>query len=84
MQCLTPWLEDQEVGGFAGVDDPLDSGLAGLAGEKDPLDRDLVVEEEGDLCSLCNSSLYGHSFVFVVLVVHTSFCDPFDPCFPDL
>ena len=84
MQYLTPWLEDQEVGGFAGVDDPPDSGFAGLAGEKDPLDRDLVVEEEGDLCSLCNSSLYGHSFVFVVLVVHTLFHDPFDPCLPGL
>ena len=43
---------DQEVGGFAGADDPLDRGFAGLAGGKDPLDRDLVVEEEGDLCSL--------------------------------
>ena len=82
MQCLTPWLVDQEVGGFAGVEDPLDRGFARLAEGKDPLDRDLAVAEEGDLCSLCNSSLYGHSFVFVVLVVHTLFHDPFNFCLP--
>ena len=67
MQYLTPWLGDQKVTGFSGVGNPLDSGFAGLAEEEDPLARDLVEEEEGDLCSLCNGSLYGHSFVFVVL-----------------
>ena len=84
MQCLTPWLVDQEVGGFAGVEGPLGRGFDGLAEGEGPLDRDLAVEEGGDLCNLCNSSLYGHSFVFVVLVVHTLFLDPFDFCLPGL
>ena len=61
------------MNGFAGVGDPLDSGFAGLAGEEDPLARDLVEKEDGDLCSLCNGSLYGHSFVFVVLFVRPLF-----------
>ena len=40
------------------------------------------MEEERDPCTLRNSSLYVHSLVVVVLVVHALSLVPFDFCLP--
>ena len=40
------------------------------------------MEEERDPCTLSNSSLYVHSLVVVVLVVHALSLVPFDFCLP--
>ena len=46
--------------------------MAGFAEDKGLLARDLY--------SFCNGSLYGHSFVFVVLFARPLVGDPLAPC----
>ena len=54
----------------------------GLAEGDGPLGRDLAEEEERDPCTLSSNSLYVHSLVVVVLVVHALSLVLFDFCLP--